>query len=176
MNVDIGLIERSRAGDKAAFAQLYEQVQEDLYKFALYTLGNREDAEDAVADTFVDAYKGIAGLREPAAFKTWIFRILSIRCKRAVGGYIQRRNTFDIDDFIDTAALSSENVESDVAENAALAGALSELSEEERMIIALSALHGYTTKEIGTMLGKPHGTVSSKLHRSYIKLREMIGG
>jgi len=176
MDVDVGLVERSRAGDKAAFAELYELVQNDMYKFALYTLGNREDAEDAVADTFVDAFRGISKLREPAAFKGWMFRILSIRCKKAVGGYIKRKNTFDIEDFLDTAALPSENVEADAAENVTLVKALGELSSDERMIISLSALHGYTTKEISDIIGKPQGTVGSKLNRSYKKLREMIGG
>ena len=47
---------------------------------------------------------------------------------------------------------------------------------EERMIVVLSVLHGYTNREIANMLGKPQGTISSKLHRTYAKLREMLGG
>ena len=54
--------------------------------------------------------------------------------------------------------------------------ALSKLDGEERMIVVLSVLHGYTNREIAGMIGKPQGTVSSKLHRTYAKLREMLGG
>ena len=72
--------------------------------------------------------------------------------------------------------MGSEYIEEDISESASLASALSKLESDERMIIILSVLHGYTNKEIAEMIGKPQGTVSSKLHRTYAKLREMLGG
>lgn len=52
--------------------------------------------------------------------------------------------------------------------------ALTILSPQERMILSLSVLYGYTTKQISQMLRCPHGTVSSKLHRSLQKLKKQM--
>ena len=77
MNIDAQLVEGAKKGDGECFSQLYELVQDDLYKYALYALGNAHDAEDVVAETFLEAFRGISKLREADAFKGWIFKILS---------------------------------------------------------------------------------------------------
>ena len=84
MNIDSQLVEGAKKGDSECFSQLYELVQDDLYKYALYALGNAHDAEDVVAETFLEAFRGISKLREADAFKGWIFKILSIRIKRRI--------------------------------------------------------------------------------------------
>lgn len=167
------LVERARQGDAAAFSQIYEHWQGELYKYALYILGNRYDAEDVVSECFIEAFRGLKNLREPAAFKGWIFKILSIRCKRRIGEFIRARNTLNVDDFLllpsDSPALDETSVE-----NVQLLKALEEIKPDERMILILSVVHGYTTKEIAAILGRPHGTVSARLHRTYGKLRNLM--
>lgn len=175
MKVDMNLVTKASSGDRDAFGELYNSCYKDLYKFALYTLGNADDAADVVSDTFVDIWRGLPKLREPEAFSSWVFRILSIHCKREIGTLIKKRNTFDIDDLIETPSDGS-SVEEDISEFAALAYAMAQLEPDERMIVVLSVLHGYTNREIADMMGKPQGTISSKLHRTYAKLREMLGG
>ena len=81
----------AQKGSRAAFGALYESMAGDLYRMALYTLGNPQDAEDAVAETFAEAWKGLKNLREPEAFRSWMFRILSFRCKRKIGRYVAQR-------------------------------------------------------------------------------------
>ena len=173
MTIDIQMVAQARAGDTESFSLLYEEIKDELYKYALYTLGNTHDAEDAVADTFVEAYKGIANLRDEAAFKAWIFRILSVRMKRKISDIIKRKNTVNIEDFIGDFAADTD-IERETSDKVVALGALGRLSNDERMIVVLSAVQGYTTKEISEMLSVPHGTVSSKLHRSLIKMRKMI--
>lgn len=170
MRIDVELVERARCGDTEAFSEIYDSIRDELYKYALYTLGNSCDAEDVVAEAFLEAYRGIKKLNEPRAFKNWMFRILSIRCKRKIAEYVRFRGNCDIDDFIDLADERDE----DISERSELLNAMSALSAEERMIVVLSALHGYTTLEISRILGKPHGTISSKLCRTYAKLRTML--
>jgi len=173
LNIDLQVVASAKAGNADSFSLLYEQVQDELYKYALYTLGNTHDAEDAVADTFMEAFKGIANLRDDSAFKAWIFRILSVRMKRKVADIIKRKNTLNIEDFISDFTADTD-IERETSDKVILLGALNKLSNQERMIVVLSAIQGYTTKEISEMLGCPHGTVSSKLHRALIKLRKMI--
>lgn len=176
MKVNMDLVVKASSGDKDAFSELYNFCYGDFYKFALYTLGNADDASDAVSDTFVDIWRSISKLREPDAFSSWAFRILSIHCKHEIKNLVKKRATFNIDDLVETPSDDSGTVEENVSEAAALAAALARLEPEERMIVVLSVLHGYTNKEIAKMLGKPQGTISSKLYRTYAKLREMLGG
>ena len=75
------LVKQAKLGKKEAFAELYETVYEDMYRFALYVLKDRDDAEDAVAETVADAFESIWKLRKEEAFRAWIFKILSNKCK-----------------------------------------------------------------------------------------------
>jgi len=171
--IDINKVEAARQGDKDCFAQVYECIAPDLYRVALYTLGNSHDAEDVVSEAFIEAYRGIANLRDASSFKPWMMKILSVRCKRKVAEYVKHKNTFDIEGFMST--LSDEtDFGQDVSELVTVVGALGRLNSKERQIIALSVIQGYSNKEIAQILGAPQGTVSSKLHRSLVKLRKML--
>ena len=87
---------KARQGDREAFGRLYEGVARELYRMALYTLGNPQDAEDVVAETFLEAWKGIGGLREEGSFRPWILRILSIRCKRKITGLVAAKQQISL--------------------------------------------------------------------------------
>ena len=68
--------------DTKTFAQMYETVYKDLYRFALCMMRNPQDAEDAVSDAVVAAYENIGKLKKEDSFKSWIFTILSNICKK----------------------------------------------------------------------------------------------
>ena len=173
MTIDTEIVEAARLGNKQQFARVYDMVAPDLYRVALYTLGNAHDAEDVVSETFIEAYKGISGLRDPTSFKYWIMKILSARCKRKVAEYIKGKRLLDIDSF--TATLSdNDDLANDVSEQVIVLEALGRLSEQERIIISLAVVEGYTTREVAQILGSPQGTISSKLHRALAKLRRML--
>lgn len=159
------LVTQAQAGSRAAFGELYESLAGDLYRMALYTLGSQQDA---VADTFAEAWKGIKNLREPEAFRSWMFRILSARCKRQVAQIVTRKKEIDLDSYYETA---EEAMPETATRRAELSEALGTLSPEERQIVLLSVVEGYTMREIASMLEMPQGTVSSKLSRSLKKLR-----
>ena len=75
------LVLRAKDGDVHAFAGLYAQIYKDLYRFAVCTLQNLHDAEDAVSETVLDAFAQIGSLRKPESFKSWMFAILSVKCR-----------------------------------------------------------------------------------------------
>ncbi len=160
---------KARQGDREAFGRLYQEVSKELYRMALYTLGNPQDAEDVVAETFLEAWKGIGGLREAASFRPWILRILSIRCKRRIGKYVQEKGNMDLEDYLEEGIPDASGPRAEVRD------AMARLTPEEREIVILSVLQGYTMREIAEILGLPQGTVSSKLHRTLKKLRRMLG-
>ena len=173
MKIDAETVRLAREGDERSFSQLYDAVAPQLYKFALYTLGNPHDAEDVVSETFMEAYRGLPKLRDDAAFKPWITKILSIRCKRKIGDYVKNKNIYDIDDFINLTEDDSD-LTGEASGKIMLSGAMAQLSYEERSIVILSVLQGYTTREIAQIMGSPHGTVSSKLYRSLKKMKKYL--
>ena len=169
--IDMAVVRAAKNGDKESFAQVYSYFAPELYQTALFTLGNETDAEDAVSETFLEAYKGIHNLRDENSIRRWMLTILSARCKRRIAGYIQDRKNSDIDEMHDLPSGGSDEPNAD---HISAREALDTLAPDERQIVVLSAVMGYKTREIAEMLGYPHGTVSSKLYRSMKKLKSIL--
>lgn len=169
--IDVEVVRQAKLGNQESFAQVYDLIAPELYKVALYVLGNAQDAEDAVSETFVEAYKGIHNLRDEASFKRWMLAILSVRCKRRIGGYIKDRKNVDIEELTELPSPERDNPN---PEHVSVRDALATLTEQERQIVVLASVQGYTTREVAEMLGLPHGTVSSKLHRTLKKLKKKL--
>ena len=160
------LVEQAKRKDKEAFAKLYELVYQDMYRFALYTLKNPQDAEDVVSDTVVDAYESIRKLRNADAFKGWIFKILSNKCRRKMKDYVNK-----------TAELSEDiSIKGDFTEDVAVQEAFMRLTNEERLIISMSIFAGYSSREIGAILKKSDNTVRSDKSRALKKMEQMLNG
>jgi len=160
------LVEQAKGKDKEAFAKLYELVYQDMYRFALYTLKNPQDAEDVVSDTVVDAYESIRKLRNADAFKGWIFKILSNKCRRKMKDYVNK-----------TAELSEDiSIKGDFTEDVAVQEAFMRLNNEERLIISMSIFAGYSSREIGAILKKSDNTVRSDKSRALKKMEQMLNG
>ena len=163
MEVNIIEVKKAKRGDAAAFAGLYQQIYADLYRFALYTLKNKTDAEDAVSETVVDAFASIGKLRRLEAFKGWIFRILYNKCKDKLREYTKKDAELP-EDYREVPA--EEKVEDD----AVMRALFFELGEEDRLIISMHLFAGYTSKEIAKILGLNENTVRSKESRALKKL------
>ena len=168
------IVEKASAGDRDAFGEIYYSCYRDFYNFALFTVGNPEDATDVVADSFVEILRGIGKLRNPEAFSSWAFRILGIRCKKEIREIMRRRGILNFDELGELPSFGSENMAEVLSESASLFAALSALEPEDRMIVVLYVLHGYTHREISEITGRPEGTVKSRLYRAYEKLRKLM--
>ena len=175
MTVQAQLVKQAKDGDKEAFASLYTQLQGELYRFALYSLGNPADAEDAVVEAFTQAYRGIGKLREPAAFHSWMFQILSAQCKRRIRGIIREKGNTSFEEMA-SQLMGDVRFEELSAERLTLLGALNSLKPQERMIVLLCVVYGYTERQVAQILREPQGTVSSKRYRALKKLRQRIEG
>ena len=87
---ELRLIKMAKKGNVDAYGRLYEEVYRDLYRFALFMLKNPHDAEDVVADTVTDSFEGIGKLRKEEAFRGWIFRILTNKCRKMLKQYADK--------------------------------------------------------------------------------------
>lgn len=158
-------IQQAKQGDAAAFARLYEEIYQDLYRFALYTLKNNHDAEDLVSETVMDAWAQIRTLRNDDSFKAWIFRILSNKCRQRFKEYYCRTEEL-------TEEICKE--ESDPAEVLDVRQAFGTLEEEDRMILSLHLFGGYSSREIGEHLQMSDNTVRSRQKRALDKMRGIL--
>lgn len=163
MENSLQLVNEAKKGNTEAFAQLYQLVYQDLYRFALYTLRNSTDAEDAVSDTVVDAFASIRKLRSAAAFRAWIFRILSNKCKNKLREYTRKQIEWK-EEIDDTA------IEENFTEGILIRKVFRQLSYEERLIISMHVFGGYTSKEIAKILHKNHNTIRTKESRALRKM------
>lgn len=150
------------------FEESYRQVYKDLYRFALYTLGNPQDAEDVVSDAVVDAYQGYGRLRSQEAFRSWIFKILTVKCKRKLKEYVNK--TVELEE----SSTPQEDREWTVEESQDVRDAFFSLSDEERLIISMSVFGGYNSREIGENLLLRDTTVRSKLSRALEKMQKVL--
>lgn len=166
-------VRRAQAGDAGAFAELYSLVYKDLYRIALLNLNNQHDAADVVSDTVLEAYTAVKNLREPKAFKAWIIKILTIKIKNKRKEYIQDNNfRQDIDDLTDSGR---EELKKEISyEGLEVMDGFAKLEEDERMVLALSVVSGYSSEETARMLGTNANTVRSKAARAKAKLKKLI--
>lgn len=158
-------VQQAKEGDARAFAELYRSVYRELYRFALYTLKNSHDAEDAVSDTVTDAWAQISSLRRDESFKSWIFRILSNKCRRRLKGYLDKPEELPED----LAA-----VVQDTEEAMDVRAAFTRLDDEERLILSLRIFGGYNSREIGESLQMSDSTVRSKQKRALEKMEVFL--
>lgn len=163
------LVLLAKQKDTQAFSRLYEEIYQDLYRYAYYTLKNPYDAEDVVSEAVADAFYGIKGLRKPESFKSWIFAILSAKCKRKLKSYVNKALPLDAE-----LLTQEEIICNGLEERQDLRKALLQLSDKERMILNLSIVAGFTSIEIGKQLHMNHNTVRSIQSRALLKMKELL--
>ena len=174
---DMELVRRVRQGDEAAFRRVVDIHGPRLYLLAVSMLGNPEDAQDVVQETFVGAFRGLRGFQGRSTVKTWLTRILmnnvaDLRRRRHL------RKTLPFDEAAEQLGASpawrvTETGRADMRMD--IAAVVGRLPEEHRTVIVLREMQGMTYEEIAAALGVPRGTVESRLFRARQKLKEILG-
>ncbi len=174
---ELELLACARNGDLRAFEELVERHQERAFNIAYRLLGQREDAEDATQEAFVRAFRGLRGFGGQAQFGTWLTRIVINVC-RTCGA---RRGRLKVTGEMDLASHWAGN--SDPAEDAErerLRGvvhqALGELPRKYREVLVLYELEGMSYEEVAAVMGRPVGTIRSRLNRARLALRDKLEG
>lgn len=168
---DRALLAAHVAGDPHAFDALLRRHRSRLWAVAVRTLGDPEEAADAVQDASISAYRGAAGYRGDARVTTWLHRIVVNACldrarRRAV------RPTVPLPEQApaDPRDLLAERETSVVVQQA-----LAELPEEQRMALVLVDLSGCSVDEAADILQVPPGTVKSRCSRGRARLAVSLG-
>jgi RNA polymerase sigma-70 factor (ECF subfamily) len=171
----VTLVARAKGGDRDAYTLLYRRYLDDVYRFALVRLGDREAAEDAVQSIFVRALTALPSCHENAAFVGWLFAI----ARNVISDQLRtRRHPTDAipDDALwaDTGPGPEELVMQGEARRFLLAAREKCLSAGERELFDL-LLTELNDKQIAIALGRSHGAVRTAHWRLLSKLRECLG-
>jgi RNA polymerase sigma-70 factor (ECF subfamily) len=166
---DAALLRAHAAGDRYAFAEVVRRHRDRLWAVALRTLGDPEEAADALQDALLSAYRAAAGFRGDSAVTTWLHRIVVNACLDRVRRR-QSRPTVPLSE-VDPPPAPAPDRDTAMVVHAALA----QLPIEQRAALVLVDLQGYGVADAAGILGVAEGTVKSRCARGRARLAVLLG-
>jgi RNA polymerase sigma-70 factor, ECF subfamily len=165
---DAALLRAHVDGDPDAFAMLVRRHRDRLWAVALRTLGDREEAADAVQDALISAFRAADRFRGDSAVTTWLHRIVVNACLDRV----RRANARPTTELPETEVAAPERDTDTVLD---VRAALTRLPEEQRLALVLVDMQAVPVADAAAMLGVPIGTVKSRCARGRARLAVMLG-
>ncbi|WP_406218145.1 RNA polymerase sigma factor [Streptomyces canus] len=168
---------RIRAGDRAAFGELYDRYARAVYNHALRLTGNWAEAEEAMSETFLAAWRTRETVEpEGGSLKPWLLGIATHKAYNANRG-LRRRLAFlarspeprPVEDFAEETAGRID----DARRLALVHRALSRIGRQDREVLALCVSAGLDYRQAAEALGVPVGTVRSRLSRARARLARL---
>ena len=189
---DKELVALSQKGDGAAFAQLVERHQRQLFRLALRMTGSEADAQEVLQEAFLNAYQKLPLFRGEAQFSSWLYRIaansalMRLRRKRRApdtvpdepleltGPRFNEQGGYEAPPRSDWSQRADEKLESREL-GQAIDKAVAELPDDYRTVFLLKDVDGLSNEEIAHALELSVPAVKSRLHRARLALREKLG-
>ncbi len=165
---DAALLRAHATGDPTAFDVLVRRHRDRMWAVALRTLGDREDAADAVQEAFISALRNAGSFRGDAAVTTWLHRIVMNACFDRIRRK-KARPTVELPAEEPAAPPTDTDTALDVRE------ALGRLPEDQRAAIVLVDLEGFSVADAAAVLDVPPGTIKSRCARGRARLAVMLG-
>jgi RNA polymerase sigma-70 factor (TIGR02960 family) len=194
-------LDRARVGDEAAFADLVQPHRRELHVHCYRMLGSFDDADDAVQDTLLAAWRGLAGYQGQASVRTWLYRVATNTCLNLIRAASRRPQMAEplpasapaptgstevtwlqpypdvlLDSLPDEQAGPDARVEQREAVSLAFITALQVLSPRARAVLILRDVLGFSARETGETLDSTTEAVAMTLSRARAALRERATG
>jgi RNA polymerase sigma-70 factor (ECF subfamily) len=178
---DEDLIERFQGGDLYAFDMIVKNYKDQLLNFVFRFLGNQEESEDVVQETFLRVYRNRSAYRRVAKFSTWIYTIAGNLARTELRRR-RRRRLFSISDMgvqdkdyeISDNVLNPEAQTDGVMKDEIIQAEISRLSPKFREVILLRDVQELSYEEISKILRVPIGTVKSRVNRARLRLQSRL--
>ncbi|RKN46495.1 RNA polymerase sigma factor SigM [Micromonospora endolithica] len=176
---DLDLLHAHVAGDRDAFAELFHRHRDRLWAVALRTIGDREEAADALQDALLSAHRAAGRFRGDSAVTTWLHRIVVNACLDRIRRR-QSHRTVPLPDGMHGAGSATGGVEpaapaTDHDTALVVRDALAALPVEQRAALVLVDVQGYPVAEAALILGVAEGTVKSRCARGRARLARSLG-
>lgn len=164
------LVAEAQAGDEKAFAELIHDAKRRMWAVAMSVTGNAHDAEDAMQNAMISAWKNIGKFQPQARFSTWMYRITS---NAALELLRKRRDIPDDDAGADTPD-DTAPIQQRVTTTMVVREALEMLEPEFKEVLVLREYAGLSYDELAAHQGIPLATVKSRLNRARKKLKDAL--
>ncbi len=180
------LVKKSQEGDSLSFEELVKRYEKKIYNLAYRIMGNKEDANDILQETFLEAFRKLSSFEGKSKFSTWLYRIAVNLC------LMKKRREKKIDEVpLDMPILTKEEDEikgelrDDWSKNPLatlenkevrkkLSKAIDSLPEEYRTVILLRGVNGLSNEEVAKVLKISLPAVKSRLHRARLFVRDQL--
>jgi len=180
------LVRAAASGDTKALDRLLMRAQEVAWRFSISVCGHAADAEDAMQEALIKTYRHVGRIREPGAFRPWLYRTVRNAClmgRRKKAGEPQRLRSLDevLPDPgstpLDTPhpGKNPEQLAANAGLKRRLRKALRGLPARYRAIVFLREMEGLSTREVAKVMGISEDNVKTRLHRARIQLQADLG-
>jgi len=170
---DAEFVRRVRAGDQAAYAVLVARYRERLGRYAVHMLGDHDDAEEALQDAFVRAYRSISRCKDDARFGAWLFGILVNRCRTAGRRAARRQRIFVRDDASLARAAAAEEPEAHDWDGT-VRRALDRIAPALREAFLLKHVEELEYEEMAQLTGAKVSALKMRVLRAREQLRALL--
>lgn len=181
------VIEGCKAGDENAFSEIVLTYQKKVFNIAFRMLGNREEAKELSQEVFLSVLGAIQNLQDELKFEPWLTQIALNHCRNR-WKYLKRRRYFKTESLNDPIETENGEVERAIYDPSGnpetlfekkmirqlVQNGLMRLKEDQRELIVLRDLQGYSYEELGQLFSLPEGTVKSRLHRARMDLKGIL--
>lgn len=171
------LVRAARAGSDEAVETLFRAFEQPLFRYLYRIVNNQQDAEDALQQTFIRAYRGLPAYREQGQFKAWIYRVAHREGLRTIRKRKRRREGEAPTALPEPADPRPVPGEALMAKDRLrrLEALIQALPEAEREVVHLRLGEEMTFREIAEVTGCPLGTALSRMKQATQRLREHVG-
>lgn len=170
---DAAVIRRVLAGDVDAYGTLVARHRDRMARFAHHMLGNREDAEDALQDAFVRAYRALPRCANPDRFDAWLFRILVNRCRTRGARRTRMERTF-VQDEIALERAAQQHPADRLALRFEIRHALAQLDSSQREAFLMKHVEELEYEEMSAMTGVGVSALKMRVKRACDRLRLIL--
>ena len=178
-------LEKLKAGDREAFARLVDETSGHIYRVAHQILGNEQDAEDVLQETYIKAFHSLPNFEGRSSLNTWLYRIavnealMMVRKRKPQSVSVEENNTFD-------AAAESESMqivdfcclpEGELLSSESrrfLDQAIRNLPDTLRVVFVMRDIEGLSIEETVEALGLSESNVKTRLLRARLRLRQEL--
>lgn len=180
-----GLVRAAAGGDPEAMEQLLVRAQASAYRFSVMVCGRTDETEDVMQEALVSTYRHARDIRDPDAFKAWLYRTVRNACllnrRKRVG---EPAHLLSLDDEGDgdhprlpephADSRSPEDELDEATRREQLRKALLRLPGTQREVVVLRDLEGLSTREVSDVVGISEDNVKQRLHRARVALRAAL--
>jgi RNA polymerase sigma factor (sigma-70 family) len=172
-NADERLARRAASGDRAALEEIFRRHHQDLYRYCLATVGNPDDAQEAVQNAMLKVVRALPGEKREIKLKPWLYRIAR---NEAVETLRRRRDSVELSEEQPAATLEVADTAASRERLRALFADLEQLPERQRSGLVMRELAGLGFEEIGTAFETTAAVARQTVYEARLSLRQMEAG